>query len=210
MCPFCYLGDAHLAKALEQFPHRDSVEIRYHSFLLMPELPADTAIGLNELLETKRGISPDQAEAMNAQVAEQGRAAGLDYQMGRAIATNTRAAHGLSHFAAESGLQHEMILRLFKAYFTEGLNVGDHNVLADLAAEIGLDRDQALKAVSSDAYAHAVDADIDQARQLGISGVPFFIFDGQFAVSGARPVESFLEALNHAWNERTSTAAAQR
>ncbi len=206
MCPFCYLGDAFLQQALQQFPHRDSVTVRYRNFLLMPELATDTAMNLNELLATKRGFPRDQAAAMNAQFAERGKPAGLDYQMDKAIATNTRSAHRLSHLAASQGRQHDMIQRLFKAYFTDGLNIGDFHVLADLAAEIGLDHAEALAVLESPAFETEVDSDLNQARGLGISGVPFFVFQGKYAVSGAQPVGSYLEVLDRTWAELTESA----
>jgi len=204
MCPFCYMGDALLAQALERFPHGSEVAVRYHSFLLMPDLPADRAIDLVELLSTERGFPREQAEAMNAQVAKRGKEIGLDYRFDRAVAVNTRTAHRLSHFAKQAGRQHEMIQRLFRAYFTDGLNVGDHATLADLAAEVGLDRDAALSALKSGAFDDDVEADLRHARKLGISGVPFFVFNGKYAVSGAQPVEAFLKALNTSFAE-TST-----
>jgi len=201
MCPFCYLGDTLLEQALERFEHADAVDIRYHSFLLMPDLPVDTAINLDDLLVTQRGFSRAQAEAMNAQVAERGRQAGLDYRFDRAIATNMRRAHELSHFAKQSGRQHDMIRRLFKAYFTDGLNMGDRETLADLAAEIGLDRDAAAASLEAGEFADAVEADLQDARRLGISGVPFFVFNGTYAVSGAQPVEAFGQVLDKTWSE---------
>lgn len=207
MCPFCYMGDALLAQALERFPRKADVEVRYHSFLLMPELSSDSPIDLEELLATKRGFPRDQAAAMNEQVAERGRQIGLDYRLDRALAVNTRTAHQLSHFAAAHGKQHEMIQRLFKAYFTDGLNVADHQVLGDLAAELGLDRDAALAALATGEFADAVEADLQQARQIGISGVPFFVFAGKYAISGAQPVEAFLQALETSWNETAGAPA---
>lgn len=201
MCPFCYIGNAQLDQALEQFPHSDSVTVRYHSFLLMPHLPADSAIGLNELLAAEKGFPPEQAAAMNAQVAERGQSVGLDFAMDQAVATNMRTAHRLIHFAGERSRQHDLVQRLFRAYFAEGLNVGDHQVLADLAQEVGLDRPAALTALESGAFDQEVEADLRQARELGISGVPFFVFHGKYAVSGAQPVEAFLQALETTWNE---------
>lgn len=207
MCPFCYMGDALLERALEQFPHASGVEVRYHSFLLMPELTGDEPVDLLELLSAKRGFPREQAAAMHDQIAERGRQVGLDYRFDRAKAVGTRTAHQLSHFAAGHGKQHEMVQRLFQAYFTDGLNVADHQVLADLAAEVGLDRDAALTALADDEFADAVEADIQQARQLGITGVPFFVFAGKYAVSGAQPVEAFLQALQTSWNETVGTPA---
>ncbi|RNG28227.1 DsbA family oxidoreductase [Streptomyces botrytidirepellens] len=207
MCPFCYIGDTLLAQALERFPHGSDVEVRYHSFQLMPHLPTDHAVDLNELLSKERGFPKAQAEAMNAQVAARAAQIGLDFRLDSVIATNTRAAHRLIHFAESQGRQHDMVQRLFRAYFTDGLNVGDHDVLAGLAAEIGLDRSAVHEALDSGAFDADVDADVRQAGQLGIGGVPFFVFDGQYAVSGAQPVEAFLRALDVAWKGKFTKSA---
>lgn len=207
MCPFCYLGDALFAQALEKFPHRDHVELRYHSFLLMPELTDEKPINLNETLAAKRGITVDQASAMNEQFAARGREVGLEYHFDRALTVDTRTSHQLSHFAATQGKQHEMIQRLFKAYFSEGLNIADHATLGDLAAEVGLDRDAALAALASGEFADAVEADLKQARDFGINGVPFFVFAGKYAVSGAQSPEAFLQALEQSWDETVGVPA---
>jgi predicted DsbA family dithiol-disulfide isomerase len=209
MCPFCYMGDTLLAQALEKFPHAARVEVRYHSFLLMPQLSDDDApVSPTDLLSAKHGLPREQAQAMNDQVTERARQIGLDYRLEQAQAVGTRTAHQLSHFAATQGKQHEMIQRLFQAYFTEGLNVADHQVLGDLAADVGLDRDAALAALAGGEFADAVEADIQQARQYGIQGVPFFVFAGKYAVSGAQPVEAFLQALDTSWTETVGPPAA--
>ena len=202
MCPFCYMGDTLLARALELFPHRASVDVRYHSYQLMPDLPVHRSTGLVELLVREKGIPRAQAEAMNASVASRGKQLGLDYRFDRAIAVNTRAGHRLSHFAEHEGRQHALMLRLFRAYFTDGLHIGDYEVLADLAAEVGLDRAAALRALENGEFAADVDADIAEARSIGITGVPFFIFGGTHAVSGAQPVETFTLALDTSWEAR--------
>ncbi|MGI5188190.1 DsbA family oxidoreductase [Promicromonospora sp. CA-289599] len=208
MCPFCYMGDTLLAQALEKFPHASGVDIRYHSFLLMPHLTDDDApVTPTELLSAKHGLPREQAQAMNDQVTERARQIGLDYRLDQAQAVATRTAHQLSHFAAAHGKQHELVQQLFKAYFTDGLNVADHQVLADLAAEVGLDRDAALAALESGEFADAVEADIQQAHQYGIQGVPFFVFGGKYAVSGAQPVDAFLQALDTSWAETVGTPA---
>lgn len=199
MCPFCYLGDAALDKALSQFAHSASVDIRYHSFLLMPELSRETPVDLTELLTQKRGFPADQVKTMNDRIAEQGQPFGLDYRFDLAVTINTRSAHELSHFAAEHGKQHEMMQRLFRAYFTEGRNVADHATLVELATEIGLDGGKAAAALESGQFAEAVDSDIARARQLNISGVPFFVFADKYAVSGAQSVDTFLQALETSW-----------
>ncbi|WP_188894092.1 DsbA family oxidoreductase [Microlunatus endophyticus] len=200
VCPFCYLGDTILDQALGRFPHADSIDIAYHSFLLMPDL-SDTPVDLAELLSSRHGMSRDQAVAMNDSLAARGRELGLDYRFDLAQAVSTRSAHQLSHFAAQHGKQHAMVRRLFRAYFTEGLNVADHGVLAGLAAEVGLDPSAAQSALASEAYAAEVDTDIQYAGQLGITGVPFFVFGGKYAISGAQPVEAFVQTLDTAWAE---------
>lgn len=201
MCPFCYMGDTLLERALEAFDHREAVDITYHSFLLMPDLPVDQTFDLDDLLVNQRGYPRAQAQQMNAQVAERGKQLGLEYRFDRAIATNTRRAHELSHFALRQGRQHDMMRRLFAAYFTEGLNVGDRDVLAELAAEIGLDRDAAAAALAAGEFADDVEADLREAQQIGINGVPFFVFNYKYAISGAQPVEAFSEVLNTVWDE---------
>jgi predicted DsbA family dithiol-disulfide isomerase len=209
MCPFCYMGDTLLDQALEKFPHSSGVEVRYHSFLLMPQLSeSDAPVDTAEMLAAKYGIPLKQAQEMNQQVTERARQIGLDYHFERAQTVGTRTAHQLSHFAATQGKQHEMMRRLFKAYFTDGLNVADHQVLADLAAEVGLDRDAALAALTSGDFADEVAEDLEQARQYGISGVPFFVFAGKYAISGAQPVEAFVQALDTSWNETVGSATA--
>lgn len=201
VCPYCYLGDTILTAALADFDHRDSVVIRYHSYQLMPELAADRTVDLIELLSTSKGVPPQQIVAAQEQLVERGSAFGIDYRFDHALTTNTRAAHRLTQFATAHGKQRAMVQRLFRAYFTDGLNIGDYSTLADLAAEVGLDRDAALLALQTGAYAEDVDRDINLARQLGISGVPFFVFNGKYAVSGAQPVEAFTEVLAQAWSQ---------
>lgn len=201
MCSFCYMGDAAMDLALERFAHRDRVQVRHHSFMLMPELAAGTRTTFDDLLVTRHGLPRPQARAINAQVAASAALVGLDYRTDVAIVTNTRAAHRLTHHAATLGLQHEMLRRLFKAYFTDGLDVGDHGVLADLAQEVGLDREEALRVLGSDAFEDALDADLAQAADLGVTGVPLSVFHGRHAVSGAQSVETLLEVLETTWAE---------
>ena len=204
MCPFCFLGDTLLADAVERFDH--PVEVRYHSFQLMPELPVGPGRPVVEVLSELRGISREQAEAMNAQVAARGAELGLDLRFDEVLAVNTRAAHRLLHLARAHDRQPDAVRRLFLAYFTEGLDLGDHGVLADLGAEVGLDRDEVLVALTEARYDDAVDADVAFARRLGISGVPFFVLDGTYAVSGAQPADVFDRALQAAWEAKGATS----
>jgi predicted DsbA family dithiol-disulfide isomerase len=202
ICPFCYLGETLLSQAVERFGH--AVEVRYHSFQLMPELPAGPGRDVVDVLTELRGISREQAEAMNAQVAARGAELGVDLRFDLALAANTRDAHRLLHLARAHDLQHALARRLFRAYFTEGLDLGDHAVLTDLAAEVGLDREETSTVLASGAHADDVDADIAWARRLGINGVPFFVLDGKYAVSGAQPPELFDQALATAWGARSA------
>lgn len=198
MCPFCYLGDAILGEALAEFPHRDQVEVRYHSFQLSPEL-SDEPISQHEHLGNR--FSAEQLNAMQGQFTTRGAEYGLGYNFDTAKIVNTRKAHELAHFAQEHGKGHDINLRLFKAHFTDGVNVADTDALVGLAEDAGLDGDAARAALDQGAHVSDVDGDIAQARNLGITGVPFFVFGGQYAVSGAQPKEMFLQALNTAWNE---------
>lgn len=197
MCPFCYIGDTVLARAVEQFEH--PVEVRYHSYLLAPELPEGRTQPLNQMLAAHKGVSVEQAAQINRMVSARAADEGLIFDTDSARATGTRTAHRLIHHASTHGLGHPMALRLFKAYFSDGLDVGDHEVLAALAAEVGLNRDGALETLRSSAHAEDVDADVEMARQIGITGVPFFVLDGRYAVQRAQPAEAFRHALATAW-----------
>ncbi len=196
VCPFCYMGEALLQQALKTYD--GEVSITYHSYQLMPELAEDTAINPTDLFVQERGMDPEQAAAANAQVTQRAATLGLQYRLDQALAVNTRTAHRLSHFAAEHGKQHQLVRALFDAYFTQGLNLREADTLADIAAQVGLDRERARAVVVGDDYSQQVEADIQQAQRLQISGVPFFVFNERLAVSGAQPVEVFQQALQQA------------
>ena len=198
MCPFCYLGDSILEEALQEFPHRDHVEVRYHSFQLSPEL-SDQPISQHEHLGDR--FPAEQLDAMHEQFNSRGTGYGIAFNFDTAKIVNTHKAHELAHFAQAAGKGHDMNLRLFKAHFTDGVNVADTDALVTLAEEAGLDGAAAREALDSGKHVSDVDGDIARARTLGITGVPFFVFAGQYAVSGAQPKEMFLQALNTAWNE---------
>ncbi|MGN9811378.1 DsbA family oxidoreductase [Micromonospora sp. BQ11] len=206
ICPWCAMGQAQLNQAIERFPHRSAVDVTYHSFELMPELPVGEVIPVHDMLVRDKGFSRPDAEAMTAQIATRGAQVGLELRFDKALTTNTRTGQRLIHFAGTAGRQQEMVQRLHRAYLTDGLNIGDHDTLADLAAEVGLDRAAALAAIDSGAFEEQVAADIRQARQLGINGVPFFVLDNAYAVSGAQPVETLLQALHTAWDARLAPA----
>lgn len=210
MCPFCYLGDTLLTQALDDFPHQDDVTVRHHSYLLMPDVPAGEVVGLDEHLVVQRGVPRAQAEAANAQLVARAKSLGLDFRTDRVIVTQTRAAHRLSHYAATQGRQREMVRRLFKAYFTDGLDVNDHAVLAGLAGDIGLDPHEAMDVLESDAFERELEVDLRQAGDLSITGVPFFVFQGKYGVSGAQSSEVFRRVLNTTWDEVSATEPQPR
>jgi len=200
ICPFCYLGEALLSQAVERSGR--PVEVRYHSFQLMPELPQGPGRSVVEVLRDLRGVSPEQAEAMNAQVAARGAELGVDLRFDRALTPNTRDAHRLLHLARTRDLQEALARRLFRAYFTDGLDLGVPEVLTDVAVEVGLDRAEVVAALEDGRYAEDVQADIEQARAYGINGVPFFVVDGRYGVSGAQDPAVFVQVLQQAVAER--------
>lgn len=200
-CPWCYLGKRRLEKALTQFEHRDQVEVIWHSFQLDPNAPKESSSTTNELLARKMGRSVKEVETMQARLTNLAAEEGLEYHLDRAIPGNSFDAHRLVHLAAKQGLQGEMKERLMKAYFTDSLSVGKADVLVQLGTEVGLDADEVRAMLESDAYADEVYQDIRAAMEIGIQGVPFFVFNDKYAVSGAQQSELFLTALNRTWKD---------
>lgn len=203
VCPFCYIGKRRLEHALERFPNKDQVEVVYKSFELDPNSPIQHDGDIHDLLAGKYGMSREQAMDANRNVGEAARGVGLNYDFDRMRYTNTFDAHRLAHFAQEKGLSQALTERLMQAYFTEGAFLGDPEELAKLAAEAGLNPEEVLQVLQSDAYAENVRADENEAMNLGVRGVPFFVLDGKFAVSGAQPDSVFDQALSRAWGERS-------
>lgn len=206
-CPFCYLGTTQLNLALADFEPKDSIEITHHSFQLDPNAPVETDLSLNEMLADKKGFAVEHAERLNQNVASMFSAVGLQMNYKDAKAVNTFDAHRLAHYAAAHGKQAEMLARLFKAYFTDGLNTADGETLVRLAGEVGLDEDAARQVLASGKYTADVQADIQQAAFYGIHGVPFFIFENKYAISGAQGTDAFRRALEQIWQELHPLAA---
>ena len=199
VCPWCYIGKRRFEKALAQFPHRDAVTITWRSFELDPNAAQSSQDSLTELLAHKYGTTIEQAAKMNARVSALAAAEGLDYHLDQAKPSNTFDAHRLIHLAASKGVQGAVKERLMRAYFTDGLPIGDAETLARVVAEAGLDAGEARATLASDDFAEEVRADEERAEALGISGVPFFVIDGRYGVSGAQPPEVILNALQTAW-----------
>ena len=194
-CPWCYVGKRRFESALERFEGKDGVEVKWHSFELDPGAAPSRTESQTALLATKYGMPLEKAQAMNARMTSEAAKDGLEFHFDRVRVTNTFDAHRLVHLAHAQGLQDAMKERLFRAYLTEGALLSDHTVLTTLAAEVGLDADAVRETLSSDRHAADVRADEARARSLGISGVPFFVVDEKYGVSGAQPADVLLEVM---------------
>lgn len=198
-CPWCYIGKRRFATALEQFDRKDEVQVIWRSFELDPSAEhSHQHAGMTEaqLLSERKGLPEDQVKQMFAQVTEVAAGEGLAYDFDRVVPANTFDAHRLVHLAGEHGA--EVVERLMSAHFEHGRVVDDLDVLADIAAEAGLDREQIRAALDTDQGAGEVRADEAEAQALGVSGVPFFVADRRLAVSGAQPAEVFAQLLAQA------------
>ncbi len=201
VCPWCYIGKRHMEQALEQFPHADQVSVTYRSYQLSPDTPKDADGTLTEMLSKKYQVPLEQAQAMNDRVSGVAAETGLDYHLDQAHPANTFDAHRLLHFAAEHGKQAEMKERLLASYFTEGKRIGDTDVLVGEAEAIGLDGAAARAVLDGTDYTDDVNSDLSLAQAFGISGVPFFVIDRKYGLSGAQPAEVIRQALENAWME---------
>ena len=207
VCPWCYLGKRRLERALETFEHRDAVTIAHRSFQLDPSRPRHETTSRRRMLMTKYRLSEDQVKAMDQRMEQTAAADGLTYHLSDAGQTgNTLDAHRLLYLAKARGREDAVLDRLYRAYFSEQRSVFDVDSLVTLAVEAGLDANEARQTLESDAYAPEVAADLHAARMLGVNGVPFFVIDGRYAVSGAQAVEVFQQALAHAWANRTTAS----
>ncbi|WP_440710955.1 DsbA family oxidoreductase [Herbiconiux sp. YIM B11900] len=209
-CPWCYIGKRKLEDGLEQFASIEGsvpVEIEYHSFELSPDTPVDFEGSTTSYLAERKGMPVAQVEQMLERVTGIAASVGLDYDFDTVKHTNTVKAHQLIHYAKARGLQLEMKERLLKAYFVDGQHVGRVADLADLAAEVGLDRDDVVRSLEADEFLDAVHADQRQAQAYGIQGVPFFVIDGRYGVSGAQDAAAFVQVLEQVAGERTEVGA---
>lgn len=201
MCPFCYLGKRRFEQALQQLPFGSDIEVEWKSFQLDPAIKNEPNKSVNQYLAERKGWSLQYAKQMNERVTDMAAEAGLQYDFDKAIVANSFNAHQLSHLAAKHGLGNAAEERLFKAYFTEGKNIADTGTLVDLGTEIGLDAGEIQQALAGNSYASQVRKDIEEAGELGIQGVPFFVIGRKFAVSGAQSVDVFKQALERAYTE---------
>lgn len=195
VCPFCYIGKRRLELALKQLPELTNVELIYRSFELDPNADKHNQQSVTSMLMKKYGMSLEQANANADNLVKQAASVGLTYNFDTMKHTNTFDAHRLAHWAGKYDKMHDMTERLLKAYFTEGANLADSEVLVGLAGELGLDEKEAAAVLAGDAYTNEVRADQAQASQIGITGVPFFVFNNKYAISGAQPEQVFIDAL---------------
>ncbi len=202
-CPWCYVGKRRFEVALARFSRAAEVEVAWRAFELDPAAPRvrDKGSSYAARLAKKYGVSPARAEAMISHMTDVGAAEGLEFRFDRIQSGNTFDAHRLLHLAGERGKQDALKQRLLCAYFTEGEPIGEQQTLLRLATETGLDTDEVSATLQSDAFAREVRDDEDQARSLGINGVPFFVFAGRYGVSGAQAPDVLLRVLERTHEE---------
>ena len=201
VCPWCYVGKRRFETALAAF-EGDAVEVVHHSFQLNPSAPRESTTSRREMLMQKYGLTEARVDALDAQMTETAAAEGLHYRLEGTVTGNTLDAHQLVHLARAHGQQDAMIERLYRAYFSEGRSVFEAGSLVELAGEVGLDRETARTSLREGRYVAAVREDIEMARRIGISGVPFFVIDGRYGISGAQPPATFLEAFATATSDQ--------
>jgi len=201
MCPFCYIGKRRFEQALQQFDNKADIEVEWKSFQLNPYLETDTSLSVTQYLADRKGWTIDHARQMNDHVTQMAAEVGLTYNMDKAVVANSFDAHRFAHLTKQHGKGDEAEEALFNAYFTQGKNIADHDTLADLAEAIGLNKALVKQTLATDEYTADVNADIQQAQLYGISGVPFFVLDNKYGISGAQAVPVFLQTLEKAYGE---------
>ena len=205
VCPWCYVGKRRFERALAGFEARDEVQVVHRSFQLDPTRPKGQTQKRRAMLMAKYHLTAPQVEALDARMERTAAADGLEYHMGDGVTGNTLDAHRLLHLAADRGRQDHALERFYRAYFTEGRSLFDDASLTALAIESGLDAHDVQAVLAGDAYAAEVAADIREAQALGANGVPFFLFDHRFGVSGAQASDVFSQVLARARESRVSS-----
>ena len=198
VCPWCYVGKRRFETALARFDNRADVQVVHRSFQLNPAAPRDRTSNRREMLMQKYRLSPAEVEEMDARMTRIAAAEGLDFNLEGTATGNTFDAHQLVHLGRDRGMQDPVVERLYRAYFIEQRSLFAQESLVDLAADAGLDRDEAAGVLRSNRYADAVAADVETARRLGATGVPLFVVDNRYGVSGAQAPQVFLDVLQRA------------
>lgn len=200
VCPFCYIGKRRIENALKDHPHADKIEVEWKTFLLNPDMVSDPTKKNVEYLAEIKGWSLEQAKQITQQVVDMAAQEGLEYNMDQAVVANPKDAHRVIQYAKTQGLGDAMKERFLKAYFTEGKNIADFETIKTLAVETGLDADKVKEVLDSGEYAEKIQYDIYESQQLGVRGVPFFVLDGKYGISGAQHPDVFKETLDKAWS----------
>jgi predicted DsbA family dithiol-disulfide isomerase len=195
VCPFCYIGKRRLEEAIASSGLSENVEVQFKAYELDPNAPASSDKSTYEMLAGKYSTTVEAAKQMTASVAQQAKTVGLSYDFDQIKQANTFDAHRLAKWAESQGKPAEVSERLLKAHFIEGQEIGLHEVLLDLVEEIGLNREKAAEVLSSNAFEVEVKQDVQEGMLLGVQGVPFFVINRKYAISGAQPAAAFEEAL---------------
>lgn len=201
MCPFCYIGKQNFEAALAQFSDRKDLEVIWKSFQLDPSLPEIAQESFQDYLVKRKGINHEQVSKMLSNVTMSAKQVGLDFHLDQSVIVNSIKAHQLIQFAKTKSLGNEIEERLFQAFFTESKNIADVETLIQLGKEVGMDKAELKNIFTDEKYLKMAQQDFEEARSLGISGVPFFVFDRKYAISGAQPVDVFLETLQGSFAE---------
>lgn len=201
MCPFCYIGKRKIEEALSQFENKESVVIEWKSFQLDPNFVATPNESIVDHLAEKYRRDTDWAQSMIDNMTVNARNSGLDFHFEKAILANSQNAHRLLHLAKRHQLSNEVKELLFKAYLTDGKDVNDWKTLQEIGQKVGLPMEDINQLIDSDIYVNEVRQDQQEAQNLGVTGVPFFVFDNKYAISGAQPTETFLKTLEKSWEE---------
>jgi len=200
-CPFCYIGKRKFEAALEKFEYKDKVEITWHSFQLDPYLKTQTEMNIYDYFADRKGQSREYAKQVHRQVVQTAKEVGLSFNFDKAVIANSFNAHRIIQLAKTKGLGDAAEEQLFKAYFTEGKNIDDNGTLLQIGISIGLNEEEVKETLTTDAYAEAVQEDERKAQTINVRGVPFFVFNDKYVISGAQSPEVFLETLEGVWEE---------
>ena len=200
-CPFCYIGKKKFERALEKFPHKDNISVTWKSFQLDPSLKTAPDVSAKEHFAKQKGISIQEVEGMYQHVLNAAKDVDLDFNLEKSVVANSLNAHRLIQLAKTKGLGNEIEEELFKAHFVEGENIDNIESLTRNGINIGLDEKEVKEVLTSDAFTKEVQKDEAEARSIGVSGVPFFVLNNKYAVSGAQSPETFLQALTQAYQE---------
>lgn len=201
ICPFCYIGKRNFETALEQFADQKNIEVIWKSFHLDPTIPETATESYADYLVKRKGMAVEEVQGMLASVTQMASQVGLDYHLDESVIVNSQKAHQLIQFAKSKNRGNEAEESLFKAFFIEGKNIADTETLTQLGKDLGLEESELKTSFEDEKYKYEIIQDIQEAQNIGVTGVPFFVFDRKYAVSGAQPAEAFLEILSKSFTE---------